>query len=139
MINEKSNRIFIVDDDPYWSELLKGILHSLGYYNVLCFESGEACLEGLEHQPGIIFLDYQMKNSNGIATLRNIKDKNEGLIVIFTTSVEDIDVAVKAMKLGSFDFFQKASVSELTVKNFLCNISDMQRKTEEGSSVHPSA
>ncbi len=127
MINEKSKRIFIVDDDPYWRELLKGILHSLGYYNVFCFESGEACLDGLEHQPEIIFLDYEMKNSNGIATLRNIKDRKEDLVVIFTTSVEDVDVAVKAMKLGSFDFFQKNTVSELTVKNFLCNISDVKR------------
>ena len=105
MINEKSKRIFIVDDDPYWNELLKGILHGLGYFNVLSFESGEACLEQLEHQPEIIFLDYKMKNSDGITTLKNIKDRKKNLFVVFTTSMEDVDVAVNAMKNGSFDFF----------------------------------
>ena len=41
MPNLKSKRIYIVDDDPFWSELLKGILHSIGYFNVLSFDSGE--------------------------------------------------------------------------------------------------
>jgi DNA-binding NtrC family response regulator len=122
MINEKSKRIFIVDDDPYWSELLKGILHSLGYFNVLSFESGEACLDQLGFEPEIIFLDYQMKNTDGITVLKQLREKNPYLYVIFTTSMEELDIAVKAMKLGSFDFFPKSTVSELSVKNILASV-----------------
>ena len=81
------------------------------YFNVLSFESGEACLESLDHQPEIVFLDYKMKNSDRIATLKNIKNHNKDLFVIFTTSTENVDVAVNAMKHGSFDFFRKTSVT----------------------------
>ena len=136
MPNLKSKRIYIVDDDPFWSELLKGILHSIGYLNVLSFDSGESCLDHLGHQPEIIFLDYKMKNSDGIETLKKLKERNKDLFVVFTTSMEDIDVAVKAMKLGSFDFFLKSTASELTVQNILSNIKQSYQKPGQDAAVY---
>ena len=95
-----------------------------------------SCLDHLGHQPEIIFLDYKMKNSDGIETLKKLKERNKDLFVVFTTSMEDIDVAVKAMKLGSIDFFLKSTASELTVQNILSNIKQSYQKPGQDAAVY---
>ncbi len=119
MKDQNTQKIFIVDDDPFWIELLKEILNDLGYNNIDGFESGEDCMKNINLQPSVIFLDYQMENSDGIATLKSIKEYYADICVIFTTAKEDINVAVNAMRHGSFDYLLKTNVTKKEVQSIL--------------------
>ena len=126
---QPTQKIFIVDDDPFWIELLKEILESLGYQNIHSYESGEDCIANINLQPDIIFLDYQMQKSDGISTLKAIKEYYAGIYVIFTTSKEDINVAVKAMRHGSFDYLLKTNVTKKEVQDILKKVAGHNLQT----------
>lgn len=117
MKKEELLKIFIVDDDPFWIELLTGLLRELGYTHIEGFESGSACLENLHHNPEVVFLDYQMEEVDGISTLKGIKNYYPGAFVIFTTGMEDLKVAVEAMKFGAFDYLLKTNITKKEVKD----------------------
>jgi DNA-binding NtrC family response regulator len=130
MITDFNQKIFIVDDDPFWSALLKEILNQLGYKNITCFESGKSCMANLNLKPEIIFLDYQMTGVDGISTLKGIKNYYSTATVVFTTSTSDIKVAVNAMKYGAFDYLLKSNVTKNEVEAILNTIKDSMVSTE---------
>lgn len=108
MKTQKIRRIFVVDDDPVWSNLMNQMLQDLGYTNILSFSSGEECLKYLHLNPTVIFLDYEMEKLNGIQVLQHIKEYLPGTAVVICSAIEDINVAVLAMKSGSFDYLPKS-------------------------------
>jgi DNA-binding NtrC family response regulator len=108
-------RFFIVDDDPFWTALLVQMLNDLGYFNILTFNNGFDCLKRLDLEPGVIFLDYQMDDLNGIEVLKKIKQNHPQMNVLLCTANEDINPAVTAVKSGSFDFLLKANATKLQV------------------------
>jgi DNA-binding NtrC family response regulator len=129
MKDQKNLKIFIVDDDPYWIELLKELLHSIGYSNTTGFESGDECMKNINLQPDIIFLDYEMAKGDGISTLKLIKEFYADIYVIFATAKEDINVAVKAMRHGSFDYLLKTNVSKKEIQDIFKKIASSNVKS----------
>jgi DNA-binding NtrC family response regulator len=104
-------QIFIVDDDPFWSAILKEMLTNLGYTNLSQFNNGNDCVKNLSLQPTLIFLDYQMRNVDGLTTLREIKKYDPLTCVIFCTAYAEISIVIDAMKFGSSDFLPKENVT----------------------------
>ena len=104
-------RIFLVDDDPFWTAMVYEILTDLGYNNTVCFSKGSECLKHLHLNPEIVFLDYQMDDMNGIEVLKKIKEHYPGIQVIFCTAYEDLSVAVDAMQYGSHDYLLKSNAN----------------------------
>lgn len=98
--------IFAVDDDPQVRGLLKVLFEDQGH-EVLPLESGKQCLDCLDENPSAVFLDMVMPEMDGMATLEAIKDIQKDLPVIMATSIDDTESAVKAMKLGAFDYIVK--------------------------------
>ena len=103
--------MFIVDDDPFWAAMLTQMLNDLGYFNVLSFTNGTDCIKYLSLNPGIIFLDYQMEDINGLEVLTQIKQITPGTSVLMCTAHEDLTVAVNAMKNGSHDYMLKRNAN----------------------------
>jgi len=122
----KSSKIFIVDDDSFWRLLLKSLLQELGYTNTWCFDSTAACLESISLNPAIVFLDYHMKGADGMTALKKIKAYDEQIIVIFLTASEDWQVAVNALKGGSFDYLVKTHIEEQDILSVLEKIEQHQ-------------
>ena len=98
--------IFAVDDDPQVRGLLKVLFEDQGH-EVLSLESGKYCLDRLDENPSAVFLDMVMPEMDGMATLKAIKDIQKDLPVVMATSIDDTESAVKAMKLGAFDYIVK--------------------------------
>lgn len=111
MNNPKVKKIFIVDDDPVWTELLSQLLTDLGYTNIMRFSSGEECINYLHIAPSIVFLDYEMQKMNGIEVLKQVRQYVPHTAVVFCTAHENIELAVDAMKAGSFDYLRKSRCS----------------------------
>jgi DNA-binding NtrC family response regulator len=99
--------VFIVDDEQAISKLLSYWVKDKWKYNVEVFSNGEDALKRIDLRPDIILLDIMMPGLNGIETLKRIKQIDENLPVIMLSAQGNIEVAVEALKMGAFDYFQK--------------------------------
>ena len=105
----KSVRILIVDDEPDIRRSLSGVLEDEGYA-AHAVESGEACLDELGRQPcELVLLDVWLPGMDGMEALTRIQEMPlpERPVVVMISGHGNIETAVKATKLGAFDFLEK--------------------------------
>ena len=112
------HNILIVDDEVTIRQSLKGVLEDEGY-KVALAESGEACLEALKKRPtDVVLLDIWLPGMDGLETLEKIKeakDSDSAPEVIMISGHGTIETAVRATKLGAFDFVEKPLSLEKTL------------------------
>ncbi|MFQ6672420.1 MAG: sigma-54-dependent transcriptional regulator, partial [Candidatus Tectimicrobiota bacterium] len=102
----KSN-ILIVDDERSILDSLEGILTDEGY-RVLKAEDGAQAMDLIKTaEPDLILLDIWMPGMDGIETLKAIREFREDIEVIIMSGHGNIESAVKATKLGAFDYIEK--------------------------------
>jgi two-component system nitrogen regulation response regulator NtrX len=99
--------ILIVDDEKSICQSLGSILTDEGY-EVLTAASGEEALKIIKEElPSLVILDIWLPGIDGIETLKMIKSQYSQIRVIMISGHGTIETAVKATKLGAFDFFEK--------------------------------
>ncbi len=99
--------ILIVDDEPGVRSALGGVLRDEGY-DVDAVDTGEACLERLGRQPyDVVVLDIWMPGMDGLATLARMRERQIDAQVVIISGHGNIESAVRAIKLGAFDFVEK--------------------------------
>ncbi|MGH9433961.1 MAG: sigma-54-dependent transcriptional regulator [Terriglobia bacterium] len=99
--------ILIVDDEEGIRESLTDVLEDEGY-RVDSVGSGEACLDALKKKrPEIILLDIWLPGLDGLQTLEKIQQMENAPLVIMISGHGTIESAVRATKLGAFDFIEK--------------------------------
>lgn len=103
----KEPLVLVVDDEEGIRESLSGIFQDEGC-EVLTSGSGEEAIEIVKEQnPGLIFLDIWLPGIDGIQTLEEIKALRPDLPVIMISGHGNIELAVKATKIGAYDFLEK--------------------------------
>lgn len=99
--------VLVVDDEEGIRESLSGIFQDEGC-EVLTSGSGEEAIEIVNEQnPRLIFLDIWLPGIDGIQTLEEIKALRPDLPVIMISGHGNIEIAVKATKIGAYDFLEK--------------------------------
>ena len=99
--------ILIVDDEAGIRQSLKGVLEDEGY-KVGVAESAESGLEVLEKRPyDLILLDVWLPGMDGLEMLEKLRAGEDGPEVIMISGHGTIETAVRATKLGAFDFLEK--------------------------------
>ena len=99
--------ILIVDDEPSILQSLGGLLSDEGF-EVITASNGYEALKTIDDEsPDLVLLDIWMPGMDGIETLKEIKKGNPFVQVIIITGHGTIETAVKATKLGAFDFIEK--------------------------------
>ncbi|HYQ61371.1 MAG TPA: sigma-54 dependent transcriptional regulator, partial [Desulfatiglandales bacterium] len=99
--------VLIVDDEESIIQSLQGILTDEGF-EVISAGSGSAALEKIDEViPDIVLLDIWMPGMDGIETLIKIKESHSELQVVMMSGHGTIETAVKATKLGAYDFIEK--------------------------------
>ncbi|HEX2520969.1 MAG TPA: sigma-54 dependent transcriptional regulator, partial [Terriglobia bacterium] len=116
------NSILLVDDEAGIRQSLSAVLREEGF-KVETADSGEACLSLLENQSyELILLDVWLPGIDGLETLDALKKKGVSSEVVMISGHGTIETAVKATRLGAFDFVEKPLSIEktlLVVKNAL--------------------
>jgi len=100
-------RILIVDDEEVVVRSCLRILASEEYDVEVAHNGLEALLKVGEQEFDMLILDIMMPKMNGIEVLRRVKETHPDIDVIMITGLNEIDTAVKAMKLGAFDYLPK--------------------------------
>lgn len=99
--------ILIVDDEQSIRESLKGILEDEGFRTVIS-ASGEEALSIIQSEnPDLVLLDIWMPGIDGLMTLKRIKQIRKNQLVIMMSGHGTIETAVKATRLGAYDFIEK--------------------------------
>src|SRR6059058_4827737 len=101
------HNILIVDDEPGIRQSLKGVLEDEGYKASVA-ESGEACIESLRKRPfDVVLLDVWLPGMDGLETLEKVREIENAPEVIMISGHGTIETAVRATKLGAYDFLEK--------------------------------
>jgi len=101
------HNILIVDDESGIRQSLKGVLEDEGY-KAAAAESGEVCLEVLrKHAFDVVLLDVWLPGIDGLETLEKIREIENAPEVIMISGHGTIETAVRATKLGAYDFLEK--------------------------------
>jgi two-component system, NtrC family, nitrogen regulation response regulator NtrX len=109
------NSILVVDDEADIRKSLRGVLEDEGY-KVATAESGEACLDILKTRSfDVVLLDIWLPGIDGLETLEKIKEHLDPPEAIIISGHGTIETAVKATKLGAFDFLEKPLSLERTL------------------------
>lgn len=130
-MSQSGPKILIVDDEVNIRQSLRGVL-SDDNYDCTTVDSGEACLDALAHDTyEAVLLDIWLPGMDGLATLTRIQEIPRGTrpAVIMISGHGNIETAVKATKLGAFDFVEKPLTIEkvsVVLKNAV-----QQRRTEQ--------
>ncbi len=107
--------VLIVDDEAGVRSALSGVLRDEGY-EVDAVDSGEACLDRVSRQPyDVIVLDIWLPGIDGLATLARLRERRVDAPVVMISGHGNIESAVRAIKMGAFDFVEKPLSLEKTV------------------------
>jgi two-component system nitrogen regulation response regulator NtrX len=102
-----SHTILLIDDEESIRTTLAGVLGDEGF-RVLTAPDGPSGLTLVEEKaPDLVMLDIWMPEMDGIEVLKSIKEKWPELPVVMISGHGTVETAVKATKLGAFDFIEK--------------------------------
>jgi two-component system nitrogen regulation response regulator NtrX len=117
-----AHSILIVDDESGIRQSLGSVLREEGY-RVEAVSSGEECLRAVGQASfDLILLDVWLPGMDGLETLQRLLEQDAETMVVMISGHGNIETAVRATKLGAFDFVEKPLSIEktaLVVKNAL--------------------
>src|SRR5579863_6010976 len=108
------HKILIVDDHSEIRQSLQGVLEDEAYA-VVTAASGEACVETLQKEAfDVVLLDVWLPGMDGLETLQRVRALENAPEVIMISGHGTIETAVRATKLGAYDFLEKPLSLEKT-------------------------
>ncbi|MEJ5328673.1 MAG: sigma-54 dependent transcriptional regulator [Desulfobaccales bacterium] len=130
--------ILIVDDEPQILKTVGGILTDEGF-EVLTAADGDSALKTVrEETPDLVLLDISLPDRDGLEVLSEVKKQDPLLPVIMISAYGSVENAVKATRLGAYDFIEKPPHADkilLSVRNAL----ELARLAEENRRLRQQA
>jgi len=104
----EKNPILIVDDESSYLELMKDFLNQEGYANIITESNPLNVISLLDRTDiDLILLDIFMPEMNGLELLEKIYAVYPNIPVVVITAVHEVQIALKAIKLGAYEFITK--------------------------------
>jgi DNA-binding NtrC family response regulator len=100
-------RIFVVEDDEWYGELLVHHLSLNPDYSVTRFTTAKEAMQQLHLQPAVVTLDYSLPDINGDEALKQIRALSPDTSVIIISGQENISTALGMLRLGAYDYLVK--------------------------------
>ena len=126
-------KILAIDDDQAVLNYLKIMLLQTGAYEVSTLVNSSRAFQELKNNNyDLLLLDMDMPEISGLDILKHIKEKHINIETIVLTGVEDVELAVSAMKLGAFDYLTKP-VDNDQLLNIIATILENRKNRAETS------
>jgi DNA-binding NtrC family response regulator len=138
-MNKIPTGLLLIEDSRALAKVYVEYLKDLPV-DVVHVTEGQAGLERIvDDEPAIVLLDLNLPDMNGIELMKQLESLPQDPLVIVITAHGSVDMAVEAMRAGSFDFLQKPFDAErlrVTVRNALekLNLSSLVRQYQESFS-----
>ena len=141
-MNDKS--ILIVDDDPAICYAFKKTFATLHYSTEEAYNGIEAIDKINQNKPALIFMDITMPEMDGLVALEKIKKIYPLIPIIVITGDGNMETAIKAMKIGAFDYLTKPldidkvritaqrGIELMQMKNQIDDLQHQLKKKSEG-------
>ncbi len=132
------NSILIIDDETDICESIKMILEYEGYNVEYSTSSVEGVEKALNEIYSALLLDIQMPEMNGFEVLKKVKESNPALSVIMISAHGSVENAIKATRLGAFDFIEKPIDRDklvISIRNAVEQSNLIQENTEYKKSL----
>ena len=132
--------ILIVDDNEDLRFTLSDIIKSEGYKVLEAGEGTKALKQIKSNSPELVLLDMRLPGMDGMKILEEIKKFDSNIIVIMLTAFGDVKGAVKAMRLGAFDYLTKPFDNEelliiikkaLDTRNLTKEVESLRKQLDE--------
>ncbi|CAN5528355.1 sigma-54 dependent transcriptional regulator [soil metagenome] len=126
-----SYKIFIVEDDLWYGEILEYQLSLNPDYEVSRFTTGKECLANMHQHPDLITIDFSLPDYTGDVLFEKIRLVNDSVPVIVISGQEDIVVAVKMLKLGVTDYLVKDENTKEILWNSVIKVRETSKLKKE--------
>ena len=124
-------KIFIVEDDPWYGEILEYHLSLNEDYIINRFTTGKECLANLHKKPDLITIDFSLPDFTGDKLYQRIKEIDDRIPVLAISGQEEITVAVNLLKMGFTDYIIKDKNTKDMLWNAVINIRKMGKLKKE--------
>lgn len=128
--------IYIVEDDRVYRGMLERLLSMDPDHRVVVFASGREVLQSGLPPPEVMILDYSMPEMNGDEVLRRFRQDHPTVPVVLLSGQEDINVAVRLLKEGAYDYIVKDRNARERLLNALQHIKRERRLAAEVAESH---
>jgi two-component system NtrC family response regulator len=136
----KDYNILIIDDEQTQREILTGYLKKKGYH-LFSAASGEEGIKLIkQYTVDIVLSDFKMPDKTGLEVLEEVKSINPEINFVIITAYSTVENAVKAMRLGAYDYISKpVDLDELDImiekiiehRNLKSEIKDLRSQLQE--------
>ncbi|WP_419494689.1 sigma-54-dependent transcriptional regulator [Chryseobacterium bernardetii] len=100
-------KIFIVEDDMFFSEMLKYHLSLNPDHEIITFDTAKDCLSALYLNPDIICIDFGLPDMRGDMLFKKLKEAQPSIPIIIISGQDDIETAINFLKSGAHDYIVK--------------------------------
>ena len=100
-------QILVIDDEDMIRFAFEEFLKDEGYAPLLAGEAESALKHIRNSNPEIVFLDYRLPGKDGLELLEDIRAIDPKIAVVLMTAFGAMDVAIKAMQLGAYEYLTK--------------------------------
>jgi len=100
-------RFLLVDDEVLVLDFLSSLLKRRGFYVETATDAIKALARMDEHYFDVVITDLSMPHMDGLELLTKLKEKHPDVSVLLLTGFSTVESAIKAIKLGAFDYIEK--------------------------------
>ena len=125
--------ILIIDDNSDIREILNDLIMEAGYSTRLAANYNQALTEIDKKLPDVAIIDVKLDkgDNDGIELLNHIKSKNKNIPVIIISGHANIEMAIKSLKSGAFEFIQKPFDKDRLLNFIIRAIENLNLKIEK--------
>ncbi len=130
-IETHARRLFIIDDDPIQTEMIKDYIADRYVFDLRTFGDGESAMKDIQElEPEIIVLDFHLNSQNahakdGIEVLKDIRKVSPNSKVFMFSGEDSLEVATKSMANGAYDFIIKGTTAFTKLEHTINRLGDM--------------
>lgn len=110
-------KVFIVEDDAFFGKAIQFTLEKEEDYDVTLFSNGADLVKNLPGNPDLVVVDYNLPDMTGLEILQRVKAYNAEIIPIILSGQNEVEVVVKAYKMGAKDYILKNSNAHVELVN----------------------